>query len=86
MHKRQIQNERIDDEIVIATLPVEALEALGTSAGGQLSNDYDLTKGEMHMTASPVGRDQPFPCFLKSNWGERVVVKIVQPHQAGGPA
>jgi len=79
MQKRT--NQKDTQEEIIMTLPATALEALGTGLTGQATNGHDIAKGDVYMGASPVGRDEPFPCFKKSAWDDQVVVKIVQQRQ-----
>lgn len=77
MSKRDTDRTHIHEEVII-TLPASALDALGTLLSGQLKSGYDATKGDIYMSASPVGRDEPFPCFMKSNWDGQAIVKVVQ--------
>lgn len=80
MQKRDQGQMQVNEEIIM-TLPAAALDTLAAPVGSQSKSGHDGMRGDSYMGASPVGRDEPFPCFLKSNWSEQVVVKIVQQRQ-----
>ena len=63
---------------VIFTLPVTVLDALGTPLSGPVKMGHDVAKGDVCIGGSGAGRDQPFPCFMKSNWSDLIIVKVVQ--------
>jgi hypothetical protein len=82
MRKRTIppiQKAQKDDELIV-TLPAEALEALGVPISG-----HEAGRSDRYMSASPAGRNEPFPCFKKAIWDDRPTIKIIQT-PAGGMA
>ena len=66
------------DEMVVITLPANALNTMAVSMPNNAQTMHDAPKGGVYMTAAPISRDEPFPCYKKSAWEDRGIVTVMQ--------
>lgn len=78
MKMTNIQTPATEEEEIESSLPATAFEAmsLGVSRGSGRAANENTTS----FRAAASGRGEPFPCFKKSLWGERLIVKLTQEH------
>ena len=65
-------------EMVVVTLPANALNTMAVSMPNNAQTMHDPPKGGVYMTAAPISRDEPFPCYKKSTWEDQGIVTVMQ--------
>ncbi len=76
------ENSQAQMEELTVTLPAYALDLIGSPYGSPVSALHGPAENSPPVFSATAARDESFPCFRMSAWGERVVIKIVQHHDA----
>lgn len=62
-------------------LPGYALDSMDTHVGqlsGHVSGQGGIAESLGFISGALTGRDQTFPCFRKTMWGDQLIVKIIK--------